>query len=49
MGIILQCLSFTNYSGESGSGKTESTKLIMQYLAAINRAQNTLVTEKVNM
>jgi len=34
-------------SGESGSGKTESTKLCMQYLAAVNRAQNTLVTEKI--
>ncbi|XP_014481805.1 PREDICTED: unconventional myosin-XV isoform X1 [Dinoponera quadriceps] len=34
-------------SGESGSGKTESTKLVMQYLAAVNRAPNNLVTEQI--
>ncbi|OWF46490.1 unconventional myosin-XV-like isoform X2 [Mizuhopecten yessoensis] len=34
-------------SGESGAGKTEATKLLMQYLAAVNKSGNDLITEQI--
>ncbi|KAH9517053.1 hypothetical protein DERF_007753 [Dermatophagoides farinae] len=33
--------------GESGSGKTENTKLLLQYLAAINKSPSNIITEQI--
>jgi myosin-15 len=34
-------------TGESGAGKTETCKLLLQYLAAVNKSSSNLITEQI--
>ena len=36
-------------SGESGAGKTESTRLLVEFLAADNQGEGSLVTQQVRV
>lgn len=36
-------------SGESGAGKTESTRLLVEFFAAINRTNGNVVTKQVHL
>lgn len=38
---------FKKFRGESGSGKTENTKLLLQYFAAINKSSSNIITEQI--